>query len=147
MDFVWYRTIRALDRLQMEDISLDKKNGRIRFTLPTQAQLSSADDEEVDEIAESSGFMNWLKGKTGSKGDGSQKIRAAADRNAGLCRFHPARFTRYGRYQCDRLATSRRFSTSAGLIQMSSRPRSTQTAKDAERQYTILASFVFFAAI
>lgn len=67
MDFVWYRTIRALDRLQMEEITLDKKKGRISFTLPTDAQLSAADEEEVDEIAESSWLMNWMKGKTGSK--------------------------------------------------------------------------------
>lgn len=67
MDFVWYRTIRALDRLQMEEITLDKKKGRISFTLPTDAQLSAADEDEVDEIAESSWLMNWMKGKTGSK--------------------------------------------------------------------------------
>ena len=73
MDFVWYRTIRALDRLQMEDISLDKKKGRIRFTLPGQAQLSSSADEEVDEIAESSWLMNWMKGRTRGKGDGAGK--------------------------------------------------------------------------
>lgn len=66
MDFVWYRTIRALDRLQMEEITLDKKKGRISFTLPTEARLSSA-DEDVDEIAESSWLMNWMKGRTGSK--------------------------------------------------------------------------------
>ena len=34
MDFVWYRAIRALDRMEMEDISLDKKKGRISFTVP-----------------------------------------------------------------------------------------------------------------
>jgi len=72
MDFVWYRTIRALDRLQMDEISLDKKKGRISFALPAGARLSNT-DEEVDEIAESSGFMNWLKGKTGKKDDGKAK--------------------------------------------------------------------------
>ena len=74
MDFVWYRTIRALDRLQMDEISLDKKNGRIRFTLPTDAQLSAADEEEVDEIAESSWLMNWMKGKTGKEGKKPKKF-------------------------------------------------------------------------
>ena len=68
MDFVWYRAIRALDRLQMEDITLDKKNGRISFTLPAETRLTPA-DEEVDEIAESSWLMNWMKGKTGKQED------------------------------------------------------------------------------
>jgi uncharacterized lipoprotein len=68
MDFVWYRAIRALDRLQMESITLDKKNGRISFTLPAETRLTQA-DEEVDEIAESSWLMNWMKGKTGKKED------------------------------------------------------------------------------
>jgi outer membrane protein assembly factor BamC len=74
MDFVWYRTIRALDRLQMEEISLDKKNGSIRFTLPTDAQLSAPDEEEVDEIAEGSWLMNWMKGKTGKEGKKPKKF-------------------------------------------------------------------------
>jgi len=64
MDFVWYRTIRALDRMQMEEITLDKKKGKISFTMPATTRLSQA-DEEVDEIAESSWLMNKLKGKTG----------------------------------------------------------------------------------
>ena len=46
MDFVWYRTIRALDRMQMEDISLNKKKGRISFTVPALDEKSArqADD-------------------------------------------------------------------------------------------------------
>ena len=69
MDFVWYRAIRALDRLQMEDIALDKKQGVIRFTMPGSTRLSDPEDEEVDEIAESSALMNWLKGKKGKDGE------------------------------------------------------------------------------
>ena len=69
MDFVWYRTIRALDRLQMEEITLDKRKGRISFTMPGSARLTQEDDEEVDEIAESSWLMNWLKGKRGKDGE------------------------------------------------------------------------------
>jgi outer membrane protein assembly factor BamC len=69
MDFVWYRTIRALDRLQMEEITLDKKNGRISFTMPGSTKLVEQEDEEVDEIAESSWLMNWLKGRKGKDGE------------------------------------------------------------------------------
>ena len=67
MDFVWYRTIRALDRMQMEGITLDKKDGRISFVLPDTTRLTPAEDQEVDEIAESSWFMQLLKGKSGDK--------------------------------------------------------------------------------
>ena len=64
MDFVWYRAIRALDRLQMEEITLNRKKGEIRFTVPANINLSTADtDEEVDEIAESSWLMNLFTGK------------------------------------------------------------------------------------
>lgn len=70
MDFVWYRSIRALDRIQMEDISLDKKQGRISFTAPGSARIADS-DEEVDEVAESSWLMGLFtssKKKEDSKG-------------------------------------------------------------------------------
>jgi len=69
MDFVWYRTIRALDRLEMEDISLNKKQGRISFTTPGSARLADS-DEESDEISESSWLMNLFRG---SKEEGDPK--------------------------------------------------------------------------
>jgi outer membrane protein assembly factor BamC len=69
MDFVWYRTIRALDRIQMEDISLNKKKGRISFTAPGSVRIADS-DEEVDEVAESSWLMNLF---TGSKKKGDPK--------------------------------------------------------------------------
>jgi len=67
MDFVWYRSIRALDRIQMEDISLNKKQGRISFTAPGNARIADS-DEEVDEVAESSWLMNLFSGSN-KKGD------------------------------------------------------------------------------
>jgi outer membrane protein assembly factor BamC len=67
MDFVWYRAIRALDRLQMEAITLDKKKGRIKFTMPAQARLADSGGEEVDELAESSWLMNLFRGKKGKQ--------------------------------------------------------------------------------
>jgi len=62
MDFVWYRTIRALDRMEMEDISLDKKKGRISFTVPA-LDGSSTDDESGG----SSWFTNLFKSETREK--------------------------------------------------------------------------------
>ncbi len=67
MDFVWYRTIRALDRMQMEGITLDKKSGRIKFTMPADVKFTQSGGEEVDEYAESSWLMNLFKGKSGDK--------------------------------------------------------------------------------
>ncbi len=55
MDFVWYRTIRALDRMQMENISLDKKKGRIKFTVPAETRLTSAAEDDEDEA-----YSGWL---------------------------------------------------------------------------------------
>jgi outer membrane protein assembly factor BamC len=60
MDFVWYRTIRALDRLEMENISLDKKRGRISFTLPAYDERKSVTGEEEEESG-SNWFTSWFK--------------------------------------------------------------------------------------
>lgn len=54
MDFVWYRTIRALDRMQMEDISLNKKQGRISFTVP------ALDGRSPDDAADGETEANWF---------------------------------------------------------------------------------------
>jgi len=58
MDFVWYRTIRALDRMQMEDISLNKKKGKINFTVPALDERSSGD--EVDSESEGASWFTNL---------------------------------------------------------------------------------------
>ena len=57
MDFVWYRTIRALDRMEMEDISLSKKNARISFTVPALDGSSSGADDDSE-----SWFTRLFKG-------------------------------------------------------------------------------------
>ncbi len=60
MDFVWRRTMRALDRLRMQNIREDKAASTIYFSV---GRVS--DDKlniEEDEISESSWVMNWLKG-------------------------------------------------------------------------------------
>ena len=59
MDFVWYRTIRALDRMQMEDISLNKKKGRISFTVPALDEKSA---READDEGGSNWFTDLFKG-------------------------------------------------------------------------------------
>mgnify|MGYP001819400581 FL=1 len=72
MDFVWYRTIRALDRLEMDNISLDKKRGRISFTLPAYDERKPA-TVEGDEESGSNWFTSWFKdepeGKKSSKAE------------------------------------------------------------------------------
>ncbi len=72
MDFVWYRTIRALDRLEMDNISLDKKRGRISFTLPAYDERKSAAVEGEEESG-SNWFTSWFKdepeGKKSSKAE------------------------------------------------------------------------------
>ena len=63
---VWYRTIRALDRLEMENISLDKKRGRISFTLPAYDERK-ADTVEGEEESGSNWFTSWFKDEPESK--------------------------------------------------------------------------------
>jgi len=66
MDFVWYRTIRALDRMQMEDISLSKKDGRISFTVPAFDE-SAPGVREDDESEGSNWFTSLFKGDSEEK--------------------------------------------------------------------------------
>ncbi len=55
MDFVWRRAVRALDRMQMQDIREEKQNSTIRFVV---AKVSEeALDVEEDELAKSSWLM------------------------------------------------------------------------------------------
>jgi outer membrane protein assembly factor BamC len=66
MDFVWYRTIRALDRMQMEDIALSKKDGRISFTVPAQDGSVSGGDAD-DESDGSNWFTSLFSGDSEEK--------------------------------------------------------------------------------
>jgi len=55
MDFVWRRAVRALDRMQMQDIREEKQNSTIRFVV---AKVSKeAIDVEEDELEKSSWLM------------------------------------------------------------------------------------------
>lgn len=69
MDFVWYRTIRALDRLEMDNISLDKKRGRISFTLP------AFDERKPAEAGEESG-SNWFTSLFKDEPEGKRSTKA-----------------------------------------------------------------------
>ena len=66
MDFVWYRTIRALDRMEMEDISLDKKHGKISFTMPASSGRATGSGED-DESAGSGWWSGMFKGDADEK--------------------------------------------------------------------------------
>ena len=55
MDFVWRRAVRALDRMQMQDIREEKQNSTIRFVVGKVSE--EALDVEEDELAKSSWLM------------------------------------------------------------------------------------------
>ena len=62
MDFVWKRTLRALDRLGTDVQEMDSGSHQIKLAI-SQLKKSAADaDEERDELAESSWLMQWFKG-------------------------------------------------------------------------------------
>jgi len=60
MDFVWRRSMRALDRMGMQDIHQDKANNAIRFIV---GKISSEDlHVEEDELSDSSWIMRLFTG-------------------------------------------------------------------------------------
>ncbi len=59
LNFVWKRTLRALDRLGMDIREMDAVNSRILIGL---SKLDISSDGERDEIAESSWLMQWFTG-------------------------------------------------------------------------------------
>ncbi|MDH3342932.1 MAG: outer membrane protein assembly factor BamC [Gammaproteobacteria bacterium] len=60
MDFVWKRSLRALDRMGMDVLEKDSSTHQIKVAIE---RLSKEDlGQERDEIAESSWLMKWLSG-------------------------------------------------------------------------------------
>ncbi|MCK5262907.1 MAG: outer membrane protein assembly factor BamC [Gammaproteobacteria bacterium] len=60
MDFVWKRSLRALDRMGMDVLETDTATHQIKVAIE---KLTKEDlGEERDEIAESSWFMQWFSG-------------------------------------------------------------------------------------
>jgi outer membrane protein assembly factor BamC len=66
MDFVWQRTLRALDRLSLTDIKADRAAGTIAFTSGSDIELTQ-DSEKRDELSESSWLMKLLRGSDDAK--------------------------------------------------------------------------------
>jgi outer membrane protein assembly factor BamC len=66
MDFVWSRTLRALDRLLLTDIAEDRAAGTIGFTSTSDIEMTT-DDEPRDELAESSWLMKLFRGSEDKK--------------------------------------------------------------------------------
>jgi outer membrane protein assembly factor BamC len=66
MDFVWQRTLRALDRLSLTDIKADRATGTIGFTSGSDIELTQ-DSEKRDELSESSWLMKLLRGSDDAK--------------------------------------------------------------------------------
>ena len=60
MDFVWKRSLRALDRLGMDILKKDAKAGQIKVAIEKLSKEKSGG--ERDEIAESSWLMQWFSG-------------------------------------------------------------------------------------
>ena len=63
MDFVWKRTLRAVDRLGLDMQESDAKAHRVKVAIETLKPEQMGG--ERDEIAESSWLMQWLKGTGG----------------------------------------------------------------------------------
>ena len=64
MDFVWRRTVRALDRMQMQDIEQHPENNTINFVV---GKIADAEiNVEKDELSESSWLMNLFTGSSSS---------------------------------------------------------------------------------
>jgi len=61
MDFVWRRAMRALDRMEMQDIEQDQANNTIRFFVGKLSDRSL--DIEEDELAKSSWLMQLFTGE------------------------------------------------------------------------------------
>lgn len=59
-NFVWQRTVRALDRMGMKDVREDQQSNSIYFTATKVSNIAL--NEEEDDIAESSWLMKWFSG-------------------------------------------------------------------------------------
>lgn len=66
MDFVWQRTLRALDRLELTDIAADRSAGTIDFTSGSDIEMTR-DGEQRDELAESSWLMKLFRSSDETK--------------------------------------------------------------------------------
>ena len=64
MDFVWRRSVRALDRMRMQDISEHKTQNTIKFSVVklSKEELDIEDEDEDDDLAESSWLMQLFTG-------------------------------------------------------------------------------------
>jgi outer membrane protein assembly factor BamC len=71
MDFVWRRTLRALDRLELTDIAADRTAGTIGFTSSEDIEMTQ-DAEQRDELSESSWLMKLFRGSDEKKNTSQQ---------------------------------------------------------------------------
>jgi outer membrane protein assembly factor BamC len=60
MEFVWQRTLRALDRLSLTDIAADRNAGTIAFTSGSDIEMTQ-DEKQRDELSESSWLMKLFR--------------------------------------------------------------------------------------
>ncbi len=62
MDFVWRRSVRALDRMRMQDIHEHKDSSTINFSVGKMSDEDLAIETEEDDLAESSWLMQLFTG-------------------------------------------------------------------------------------
>lgn len=71
MDFVWRRTLRALDRLELSGIDADRDAGTIAFTSGKDIEMTQ-EDEQRDELSESSWLMKLFRSSEETKTSSQQ---------------------------------------------------------------------------
>lgn len=85
MEFVWRRCLRALDRLDLAEIEADRETGKIGFTSGSDIEVAQ-DEEQRDEIAESSWLRNLFRSSDESK-NASQRFTLRLSDQGGYVRM------------------------------------------------------------
>ena len=75
MDFVWRRSVRALDRMRMQDIHEHKDSSTINFSVGKLSDEDLAMETEEDDLAKSSWLMQLFTGSDDDKELASDKKR------------------------------------------------------------------------
>jgi uncharacterized lipoprotein len=75
MDFVWRRSMRALDRMRMQDIHEHKDSSTISFSVGKLSEEDLAIETEEDDLAKSSWLMQLFTGSDDDEKLASEKKR------------------------------------------------------------------------
>ncbi len=83
MDFVWHHVLRALDRLELTNINADKAAGKISFTSGSDIEMTQ-DEEQRDELSESSWLMKLLRGSDETKNTSQEFTLKLTEQNGSV---------------------------------------------------------------